>query len=230
MTTSTAPTVDLYREIHKGLRHALFNVTVDAGALDVTDDGAVARLVASVRDVIALLLVHHEHEDWRVQPLIERHAPDLLEAITSAHERVDTELAVIEVVAERLEQGLGAERDQLRSQLYAGLASFTALYLDHMAVEEHDLMPALSDAMSQDELRRVLTAIRVSVPTDEMCRALRYVLPALDVDERTGLLGGMQAMTRPEVFEGFRALAEEVLGQADYSVLAGRLGLGIGGE
>jgi hypothetical protein len=42
MTAATTPTVDLYRDIHKGVRHALFTVTLKAGRTDLADDSAVS--------------------------------------------------------------------------------------------------------------------------------------------------------------------------------------------
>ncbi len=41
MSTSTVQQIDLYREVHKGLRKALFDVTVKTGNTDYADQQAV---------------------------------------------------------------------------------------------------------------------------------------------------------------------------------------------
>ncbi len=58
--------VDLYRDIHKGLRHALFELTFRAGRLDSADDELVVELVAESCRVIGLLRGHHEYEEQPV--------------------------------------------------------------------------------------------------------------------------------------------------------------------
>ena len=47
----------------------------------------------------------------------------------------------------------------------------------------------------------------------------------MNVDDRTELLGGMQAGAPPEVFEGVWGLAGSVLAPADHRALGARLGI-----
>ena len=64
-----------------------------------------------------------------------------------------------------------------------------------------------------------------SIPPEEMATSLALMLPAMNVDDRTELLGGMRAGAPAEVFEGVWALAGSVLAPADHRALAGRLGI-----
>ncbi len=54
--------------------------------------------------------------------------------------------------------------------------------------------------------------------------AVSYMVPAMNVEERTELLAGM-SMVPPEVFVGFRAVAEAALSAADWAQVAARIGL-----
>jgi hypothetical protein len=59
-----------------------------------------------------------------------------------------------------------------------------------------------------------------------MARSLALMLPAMNIDDRTELLGGMRAGAPAEVFDGVWSLTGSVLGAADQAALAVRLGLG----
>lgn len=58
-----------------------------------------------------------------------------------------------------------------------------------------------------------------------MMQSLAVMLPAMNADDRTEMLGGMRANAPAEVFGGVWGLAQSVLTDADTRQLAGRLGL-----
>ena len=58
-----------------------------------------------------------------------------------------------------------------------------------------------------------------------MAKSLALMLPAMNIDGRTELLGGMRAGAPAEVFDGVWSLAGSVLDPTDLAALAGRLGL-----
>ena len=58
-----------------------------------------------------------------------------------------------------------------------------------------------------------------------MATSLALMLPAMNIDDRTELLGGMQAGAPAEVFAGVWGLAGSVLAPADHRALGARLGL-----
>jgi hypothetical protein len=100
------------------------------------------------------------------------------------------------------------------------LADFTADSLRHLRFEESQVMPALNRSMSNEELAVVTNQIRGSVPPPDMCRYIRYMVPAMNFAERLDMLGGMYAGAPPAVFEMFRDAAERALAAADYDAVA----------
>ena len=68
-------------------------------------------------------------------------------------------------------------------------------------------------------------AIIASIPPDEMATSLALMLPAMNIDDRAEMLGGMQAGAPPEVFAGVWSLVGSVLEVHDVAVLARRLGV-----
>jgi len=215
---------DLYRPIHKGIRHALFHTTLRAGSLDVADVDAVDGIVEAQRALLGLLRSHHDHEDTFIQPVLELHAPALAMTIGAEHADVADLVARVERRGEQLATAARPGRAAAAHNLYLDLGRLTSSYLAHLLVEEAEVMPALRAAVPNDELVAVDLAIRGSIPPDEMAAAMTHMLPAMDVEERTEMLGGM-AMAPPEIFAMFTAAAQAALSTDDWAQLARRIGL-----
>ena len=218
-----AVTFDGYKDVHKGIRSELFGVTVAAGNVDPGDREALAAHNERLRTLVRTLISHAEHEDTFVQPAIEVHAPELSEIISHDHTALEAQMASLEVLSDRTVDAAPNRRRFMAHQLYLGLASFTAEYLQHQAVEELEVSPALSRAMGVDELIGINQAIVASLTPEEMTIGFSFMLPAMNIEDRTELLGGMKAGAPPEVFAGVWRLVQSVLEPADFAALAARL-------
>lgn len=216
-------TVDIYRDIHKGIRAELFAVTASAGSVDPGDRESLTGLAGRVRDLAALLESHARHEDDFFQPLVEVHTPVLAEVIARDHEHLDAQIGALEVLAERAADSARVERRLAAHRLYLGLASFTSEYLAHQGLEELEVAPALAASVGEDELAAVEAELIASIPPDEMMSSLAVMIPAMNVDDRAGLLGGMKAGAPPEAFAAVWNLAERVLAPADAATLEARI-------
>lgn len=227
-TATTSPlrlvAEDLYRDIHKGIRAELFAVTERAGSVDPADRGERAELCGHVQRVAWLLESHADHEDTHVQPVLERHLPALFEQIEADHHRLDARVRRFAEQAAELVEVPGAARAHAHG-LYLELASFTSTYLAHQDLEERVIMPSIEDAVGVDGCIGVHQAIVGSIPPEDMGRSLAVMLPAMNVDDRAEMLGGMKAGAPPEVFQGVWGLATSVLDARDLDALATRLDL-----
>jgi len=218
-------TFDIYRDIHKGIRSELFGVTFAAGQVDPGNRDAVAAVAGRWRDLVGLLVAHAEHEDEFVQPVIEAHTPSFAEVIAAAHPELEAQMAALEVLADRATDAGVCERRLFVHRMYLGFASFTAAYLQHQEFEETQVMPALAAKIGVGELLAINGAIVASIPPEQMVQSATLMLPAMNVEDRTELLGGAQAGAPPEVFAGMMGLTQSVLSPADYGEVATRLGV-----
>jgi hypothetical protein len=219
-------TFDLYKNIHKAIRAELFGTTVQAGQIDPADGAARVELAQRVNGVVDLLASHAEHEDEFAQPHIERHVPRLAHQIESDHAAIDARFPQLASLADAAATARAGEAARQRlHDLYLELASFTSTYLAHQDLEERLVMPALAQAMTFDELLAVDQAIVASIPPDQLARGLGLMLPAMNIDDRAELLGGMQQGAPAEVFAGVMGLAQTVLTPADLAAVNARLGL-----
>lgn len=217
---SAGETLDLYREVHKGLRRALFGLCEAAGALDPSDTAARGAFVARFAELDSMLTLHHGHEDGEFfGDLISRVAPQFTTEMEAAHEKAVDDLAELRRAVIALGDG-GGNADEL----YDRVAAFLVDYLGHMAFEEHRVMTALSAGASFDELLAVQIGIRTTMPPTDMVVFMRSMLPAMNTEERTNMLGGMKAGAPPEIFDMFWATATDVLTADQLAVVAGRIG------
>lgn len=216
--------VDLYRDIHKGIRSELFSVVERAGNVDTHDRDGVDALVDHVTSTHRLLEGHAHHEDATIQPVLERELPVLADRIEQDHLALDRTFARIADMASSIEASTSTARRDVHL-LYLDLARFSSEYLTHIDIEERVLMPALETAIGVDAVVGLNMAIVSSIPPDEMATSLALMLPAMNVDDRSDLLSGMQASAPPEAFAGVIDLARSVLRADDYAALTRRLGI-----
>lgn len=217
--------LDLYRDIHKGIRAELFAACSTAGSLDPGDRLDRAAVAVQVRGLVDLLVSHAEHEDTHVQPAIEAHLPNLAETIERDHAVLEDRMATLVEMAEGAAASVRAEQRARTHHLYLELCSFTGAYLQHQDVEERVVMPALEAAIGFDAVLAIHEATIASIPPEEMGRSLAFMLPAMNVEDRAELLGGMRAGAPAEVFAGVWSLAGSVLEPAQHAALAQRLGV-----
>jgi Hemerythrin HHE cation binding domain len=220
-----AVTLDLYSSIHKAIRSELFSVTTAAGFVDATDELDVAALTAHLGSVARLLDEHAQHEDVHVQPVLVAHMPALAEQIETDHARFEARMAEAVAIGEAVRSCTASERRQAVHELYIELGAFVSGYLAHQDLEERVVMPAIEKAIGVDAVVGIHMAIIGSIPPEEMTRTLAVMLPALNVDDRTELLGGMRAGAPAEVFEGVWGLVRSVLPASELTKVATRLGL-----
>jgi hypothetical protein len=219
------PAVDLYRDIHKGIRAELFAVTVTAGSIDPSDRCDRAALADHITSVAGVLESHAHHEDAVIDPVLERHLPQLANEINTDHERLEAMFASITDLAGVAVDAAATEQRRLLQLLHLDLARFTSSYLEHIDLEERAVMQRLPQLIGIEEIAAMHGAIVGSIPPDEMARSLAFMLPAMNVDDRTELFTGMRLTAPPEAFDATIGLARSVLRPIDFATLANRLGV-----
>jgi hypothetical protein len=219
------PQIDLYRDIHKGIRLELFGITLAAGQLDCSDRVVSVPFAERVDRLGTLLEQHAEHEDGWIQPLVEQHLPAAATRIATDHAAFDVRFADICEMAGALALAGGEPARSIGHEVYLELASFVSAYLSHQDLEERVVMPTLAQVMTPLEILQVHETIIGSIPPAEMADALALMIPAMNIDDRTELLGGMRAGAPAEVFAGVWGLVGSVLAPADVAAVAARLGI-----
>lgn len=214
---------DLYRDVHKAIRAELFAVVGDAGRLDPSDDCGVAALADEVRTMVQFLVEHAQHEDGSIQPALELHAPNIAAQVADDHHILEARMDLLVEVADAARTT--DARRPLVHELYIELAAFTGTYLLHQDFEERQVGQAIESAVGIDGVLAIHGAIIGNMPPQQLVAGLALMLPAMNVDDRTDLLGGMRATAPAEAFNGVWSLAKSVLTPNDSHAVAVRLGL-----
>jgi hypothetical protein len=189
MTTATP---DIFTNVHKGIRLALFEACKALGRAG-TDTERADSARAQLRAVIHFVEHHGDNEDQLLVPMLDPHAPEVAKRILAAHAPIQAALRT-----------LAASIDVAPMHgLYLQVCQFLGVYLEHMYEEEHELEPAIRAALSSDELatfgRRV---VERTTPGDQRMM-LGWMLPAMtraDIDV-------FLARLPPELAEQLRPLA-----------------------
>jgi hypothetical protein len=116
---------DFYKNIHKGVRAGLFDLTLSAGGTDPGDVAGRAVLCEQVRVMAHLLEEHAAHENDFVVPVLEVHAPELADVIHEVHPVLDRRVAGIRELAGEVVGIGGARAREAVHALYLELAAFT---------------------------------------------------------------------------------------------------------
>ena len=128
--------VDTYRDIHKGIRADLFDVTGTAGRIDPSCPGDVADLARHVDQTADFLVVHAGHEDTHLVPVMAELLPELNATIERDHAVLEARLEDLRAWARNAVAAPDGETRCEVQRLYIELASFTSAYLAHQDLEE----------------------------------------------------------------------------------------------
>lgn len=199
-----------YIEVHKGIRSMLHDMTVRSGRVDWTDTASLASFSTTLQGGFALLSSHAETEERFIDPLLEKHAPEIAAVLGAAHEEQEVQLHELLVAVNSIDPA-SADARVRGQQLVVALSRVIGEMLTHMADEEEIAMPALWEKLDDAAILQVHQQIVASIPPEKMERFLRWMLPAINSAERVQMLGGMRATAPQPVFAFVRGLAASVL-------------------
>lgn len=160
-------TPDIYTNVHKGLRRALFASCLALGRASDAEETAEARRLLG--EVLHFVRHHGENEDVLLLPLLQRRAPEIALRMEEAHRHIDDALAALEARV----------ADAAVEDLHHRLASFIALYLEHMREEEQELDERIRAVLTAEEMAGVgRGSVERTAPADQRMM-IGWMLPAL---------------------------------------------------
>lgn len=215
---------DFYRAIHKALRLGHCRMLPALGSLDTRDRARTEAVLAELRGLMALGQGHLEGENREIHAALEARAPGASSHAADDHAEHEASFAEIEALISAIEQAPLAERELAARRLYRRYAVFVAHDLEHMDVEESELLTTLQEHFSDAELIAMEARIVASHPPEKMAAAMKLMAPALNHGERVDLLAKLQKALPQQAFDGLLAHAiKPSLGSRDYAAAIGEL-------
>ncbi|MGE0550633.1 MAG: hemerythrin domain-containing protein [Kofleriaceae bacterium] len=178
---------DLFTNVHKGIRSALFETCIALGR--VRGDDVPAVVLAQLRHVLHFIRHHGENEDLLLLPLLATHAPAIAARMREAHVEVETALRTVERC---IDHGTAME-------LYHRTCELAARYLDHMHDEEVELEPQIRSALSPEQLQDIGRGSLARTSLADARVMLAWMLPAMPSAEAVELLARAPAELQREL-------------------------------
>ena len=200
--------MEMYRPIHKAIRHLLYSTAHQIGMADFGDEGAARETLDKLDNTITMLKEHADHEERFVHPPLESRVPGITKPFDQDHGDDERVYSQLEQLAAQIRSSGGDPPTAVGNRVYSIFNSFIARYLAHLDREQAELEKALLDHFTDEELAAMEQEIMGSVPPERMGEWLGVICSSFNADELTRMLGGMKASAPPQVVEGMLKLAE----------------------
>jgi hypothetical protein len=219
--------VDLYTPAHKGQRARIFQFSQKAGTFRYADQAALRRFHEELNTIRDEFRLHATLEEKYIHPILSDRVPGGAKKLNQAHRDMHEHLDNLVHHLETL-KGNGTHFEKQREmglEFYRAWNRFIAFYLTHINEEEEEVQPTLRALCEDQELTNAFNAIVGSMSPAELMGMLRMMIPAMNPDERTGLLSGIKAHAPAQAFQNISELAAEVLTPGDWHDLKEHLGI-----
>ena len=221
-----SPQPDLYGPVHKGLRREMCGLLTRMSSVSFADAAQTQEILGDLRHVLDLCTHHLKHENNFFHVALEERAKGASAQKAQEHAEHEKEIAELQGLAQSLEKASGPERLAHGRKLYLYFSKFVGENLVHMAEEELQMQPQLDEKYTGEELMALEGRLLASIAPDVMMAFMRGMIPAMNRDERAGMLGGMKMGAPPEAFNAvLQVAAKPNLSEADWKDLTQRLGL-----
>jgi len=214
---------EMYRPIHKALRHMMFTTSQILGIADFRDDGVARDALDSMERTINVLVVHAGHEETYIHPELDKRAPGIIAAFGQDHQDDENVYAELTRLGQDVGAATGDRKAALGTEIYGKYNEFVGEYLGHLVREEGELQQALWDNFTDGELGAMEGAIMAAVPPDLMAQFLPAICASMNPDELSFMLGGMKAMAPPEMFTGVVQMAEQATPPQNWEKVRARI-------
>ena len=211
---------NFYHNIHKALRLGHCRILAAIGANDFSDDEKTSVLLDELRVLIGLGRSHLESENREIHTALEARMPGASAFAADDHGHHEQSFAELESLIRAVQIAVPGRREIAGRALYRRYALFAAADLEHMNEEETELLQALHEAFTDEELQAIESRIVSAIPPAKMMAYSKLMMPALNHAERVDLLGKMRDVMPEAVFNAL--LSEAVrpsLKTEDYSAL-----------
>jgi hemerythrin-like domain-containing protein len=223
---SLAEKMALYKDIHKGQRRWLFDISNMAARLDFADKGQIEMLQKEIKAFLDHLIEHVDNEEKSIHPILNERVPGCPRAIAAEHKIIhkDVEdiLASLEVI--RKISSRHEANHAIGYEIYLAWNRFISVYLRHIDTEEGYLQRALLSVCSAEELGGIFRTIMTSTPPQSMMVNLRIMTLGLNDDELSILLNGAKSMMPPEAFNNATSYMASLLEPERWSRISARIG------
>lgn len=209
------PRINLYNAIHKGLRAYMSDTLNRCARIDGMDVEDVAGGLAQVRELLALMHSHLEHERDCLHPALEAAERGSSTVADADHDDHGWAMEKLLALCAEVEETAPQARDLKLEFLQRELSAFIGESLLHMHMEETINNAVLWVHYTDSQLIEIHHRILERIGPDEQAMTMCWIVPALTPNERAAMLVGMRQAMPPAVFAGVLDMVRRLLNQRD---------------
>ncbi len=212
---------NLFRPIHKGIRAMIYELGLRLGITDFTDIRESNEVAAHLRRdlsvttsncLLCLLQTHSTHEERDFFSAIRPFDPELVTMLMSEHGEIARQIVSLgKMCDELLPITDPARRIEIGDRLTLAANDLFAFYLAHLNNEEATLVPVMWERFTDEQLRILRATFYNHIPLERFEEWMRWTIPALNPNELSVLLQGMEADPPPNRFRDAMRIAEATL-------------------
>jgi iron-sulfur cluster repair protein YtfE (RIC family) len=186
----STPRFDLFSNIHKAIRLATSDLLIRMGATDFSDAQAAERIATDLALVLALCEDHRRTEDEIVLPTLRTRMSGDLVSVLDAHEDQQQMVAELAAAARTLVAESPENRPRVGRTLYLHFSKLVGELLTHMVEEEQVASPLFARLFTPEEMLAIHGKVMALLSVEEHARGARYLLRAINRQERLAVMNG----------------------------------------
>jgi len=123
---------EMYRPIHKAIRHMLYTTAHDLSVADFQDKPLADAALASLESTISLLVLRAGHKEEYVHIALEERAPRFIESFEKDHGNDELVYAQLRKLSSEVGNASGERKSELGNEIYDIYNQFVGIYVEHL--------------------------------------------------------------------------------------------------
>jgi len=190
--------VNIYGFPHKGLRNALGQLSLKAGAVNISNEHELEELKILGNEVSELLNLHLKAEEEFVLPPLESKVPGSTDGNHQDHlemERLEDEMV------NKLNALVKTPDIPAANDLYNQVNLFIREYYRHMNDEEDQMNKIIWEHFNDPEILEWQGKILAKLTPEQFFKWFKFIIPALLPEEQIIMLSGFKQNAPSQVYE-----------------------------
>ena len=203
--------VNIFNQIHKGLRALLYETCLLLQQTDFSDEQEMQAAIKQVTLVADLFDDHAHHEDEYVLPAVQEYEPSIVDAFAQEH-AMDSKLTrALKDSLQAVQMASPLVRFDMANELSKTFIQFMVFNLEHMSKEESILNKILWRYYSDEDILGIQQKILASLSPWSAATSSRWMMRGLNNPEIVRWLRTVEESAPETVFLNLFATAEKEL-------------------
>ncbi len=182
--------------VHDAFRAEFGALPAAIGAVAGGDTARAAVVGGHVMVMTMMLHSHHASEDLLLWPLLEERAParaELVHTMQGQHHRL---AELLEAAKAQAGTWMGSASPALGAELAATVAELNTRMVEHLSLEEEEILPLVATHFAQGEFAAIGEHSRSSLTQEQLAVGLGLILDGTTAERGEAILAGVPAEAR----------------------------------